>query len=178
MMLWELFVGFLKVGCFAFSGAYGAIPLIRDVVMSYGWLTEAELTWMIAVSESTPGPLAVNISTYVGRVTAGLPGAACATLGVVLPSFLLIAALSSALQAFRQERVVAYALFGIRAGVLALILKALWSLFRKCRRDWFSLAVMALAFVASAILDISAIAVILCCAALGIAAHSLGREKP
>ena len=75
MICLHLFLGFLKVGCFAFGGAYGAIPLIRDVVLSYGWLTDESLTYMIAVSESTPGPIMVNLATYVGSSQAGLPGA-------------------------------------------------------------------------------------------------------
>ena len=66
MIYLDLFLGFLKVGCFAFGGAYGAIPLIRDVVMSYGWLRDEMLTYMIAVSESTPGPIMVNLATYIG----------------------------------------------------------------------------------------------------------------
>ena len=66
MIYLDLFLGFLKVGCFAFGGAYGAIPLIRDVVMSYGWFSDEMLTYMIAVSESTPGPIMVNLGTYIG----------------------------------------------------------------------------------------------------------------
>ena len=72
MIYLELFLGFLKVGCFAFGGAYGAIPLIRDVVLSYGWLSDETLTYMIAVSESTPGPIMVNLATYVGSSQAGM----------------------------------------------------------------------------------------------------------
>ena len=90
MIYLDLLLGFLKVGCFAFGGAYGAIPLIRDVVMSYGWLSEEMLTYMIAVSESTPGPIMVNLATYIGSNQAGFLGAAIATLAVVLPSFLII----------------------------------------------------------------------------------------
>ena len=90
MILQELFIGFLKVGCFAFGGAYGAIPLIRDVVLSYGWLDDEMLTYMIAVSESTPGPIMVNLATYVGSSQAGLAASIIATLAVVLPSFLII----------------------------------------------------------------------------------------
>ena len=90
MMLLELFLGFLRVGCFAFGGAYGAIPLIRDVVLSYGWLEDDMLTTMIAVSESTPGPIMVNLATYIGNVQAGFIGALISTLAVVLPSFVII----------------------------------------------------------------------------------------
>lgn len=70
----ELFFGFLYVGCFSFGGAYGAIPLIRDVVLGQGWLTDAELTYMIAVSESTPGPIMINLATYVGSTQAVFAG--------------------------------------------------------------------------------------------------------
>ena len=90
MIYLDLFLGFLRVGLFAFGGAYGAIPLIRDVVLSYGWLTDEALTYMIAVSESTPGPIMVNLATYVGSSQAGFLGAVIATLAVVLPSFVII----------------------------------------------------------------------------------------
>ena len=86
----ELFLGFLKVGCFAFGGAYGAIPLIRDVVRSYGWISDEMLTYMIAVSESTPGPIMVNLATYIGRNQGGFIGAVIATTAVITPSFFLI----------------------------------------------------------------------------------------
>ena len=179
MICWRLFRTFLKIGAFTFGGGYAMIPLIqRETVEKQGWVSEEDILDVIAIAESTPGPIAINAATFIGFRTAGNPGALAATLGVVLPSLVIILLISGILETYRDLRAVRYAFWGIRAGVLALILKALWSLFRKCRRDWFSLAVMALAFVASAILDISAIAVILCCAALGIAAHSLGREKP
>ena len=82
MILKELLAGFLRVGCFAFGGAYGAIPLIRDIVLGYGWLTEEELTYMIAVSESTPGPIMVNLATFIGSRQAGLAGALTATAAI------------------------------------------------------------------------------------------------
>jgi chromate transporter len=90
MILWELFITFFKIGAFTFGGGYAMIPLIQSEVVSNGWLTEAQITDFIAVSESTPGPLAVNMSTYVGAEIAGFAGALCATLGVVMPSFIII----------------------------------------------------------------------------------------
>ena len=90
MIYLDLFLGFLKVGCFAFGGAYAAIPLIRDVVLSYGWVSDETLTYMIAVSEMTPGPVMVNLATYVGRSQAGFPGAFIATFAVVFPAFLIM----------------------------------------------------------------------------------------
>lgn len=90
MIYLDLFLGFFQVGCFAFGGAYGAIPLIRDMVLAYGWLNDETLAYMIAVSESTPGPIMVNLATYIGSIQAGFTGAAVATFAVVLPAFILI----------------------------------------------------------------------------------------
>ncbi len=90
MIYLELLIGFLKIGIFSFGGAYGAIPLIREVVLSYGWIDEEKLSYMIAVSESTPGPIMVNMATYIGSDRAGIPGALTATFAVVLPAFLIV----------------------------------------------------------------------------------------
>ena len=106
MIILDLFLGFLKVGCFAFGGAYGAIPLIRDVVMSYGWLSDEMLTYMIAVSESTPGPIMVNLATYVGSYQGGFWGSLIATVAVVLPAYIVIMLVVSVLKnTIRNENV-------------------------------------------------------------------------
>ena len=122
MILLELFIGFLKVGCFAFGGAYGAIPLIRDVVLSYGWLDDEMLTYMIAVSESTPGPIMVNLATYVGSSQAGLAGSIIATLAVVLPSFLIILLVTSLLKAAWKNPCVQAVLRGLKPCMIGIIL--------------------------------------------------------
>lgn len=122
MILWELFIGFLKVGCFAFGGAYGAIPLIRDVVLSYGWLDDEMLTYMIAVSESTPGPIMVNLATYVGSSQAGLAGSVVATLAVVLPSFLIILLVTAILKTALKNAFVQAVLRGIKPCMIGIIL--------------------------------------------------------
>ena len=88
MMYLKLFWEFFKVSCFTFGGAYGAIPLIRDMVLGNGWITDERLSYMIAVSESTPGPIIINLATYVGNEQGGFSGSLIATLGVVLPSFI------------------------------------------------------------------------------------------
>ena len=122
MILLELFLTFLTIGAVSFGGGYGMISLIREAVVSHGWLTEEAFMSFVAVSESTPGPLAVNMATFVGSSQAGIPGALAATLGVVLPSFfiiLLIAALISNLLKFRGFQAV---LSGIRPCVAGLIL--------------------------------------------------------
>lgn len=122
MICLDLFLGFLKVGCFAFGGAYGAIPLIRDVVLSYGWLTDDALTRMIAISESTPGPIMVNLATYVGSSQAGIAGAALATTAVVLPAFLVILLIVSLMKNVLKNPYVQAVLKGMKPCVIGIIL--------------------------------------------------------
>ena len=122
MIYLDLFLGFLKVGCFAFGGAYGAIPLIRDVVMSYGWLSDEMLTYMIAVSESTPGPIMVNLATYIGSSQAGFLGAVIATLAVVLPSFLIILLVTALLKTVLKNKYVQAILRGLKPCVIGIVL--------------------------------------------------------
>ena len=95
MIYLSLFLGFLKVGIFAFGGAYAAIPLIRDVVLENDWLSEEMLTYIIAVSESTPGPIIINLATYIGSTKGGILGALVATSGVITPCFLIILLIAS-----------------------------------------------------------------------------------
>ena len=122
-MIWlDLFIGFLKVGLFSFGGAYGAIPLIRDVVLSYGWLEEDMLTYMIAVGESTPGPIMVNLATYVGRSQAGIPGALIATTAVVLPSFVIILLVMTLLRKLLKNPYAQAVLRGLKPCVIGIVL--------------------------------------------------------
>ena len=122
MIYLELFLGFLKVGCFTFGGGYGAVALIRDVVLSNGWLSEEMLTYMIAVSESTPGPIMVNMATYIGSSQAGFWGAAVATLAVVLPSFFIMLLVSTLLAAVIKNKYVQAVLRGLKPCVVGIVL--------------------------------------------------------
>ena len=122
MIYLELFLGFLQVGLFAFGGAYGAIPLIRDVVLSYGWISDDMLTYMIAVSESTPGPIMVNLATYVGSTQAGLMGALIATAAVVLPSFIIILLIMVLLKQMLKNPYVQAVLRGLKPCMIGIIL--------------------------------------------------------
>ena len=122
MIYLDLFIGFLKVGCFAFGGAYGAIPLIREVVLSYGWLDDEMLSYMIAVSESTPGPIMVNLATYIGSSQAGVPGALLATAAVILPAFLIVLLLMAAFQTAFQNKYVQALLHGMKPCIIGIIL--------------------------------------------------------
>lgn len=133
MIYLDLLLGFLKVGCFAFGGAYGAIPLIRDVVLSYGWLSDETLTYMIAVSESTPGPIMVNLATYIGSSQAGFWGAVIATLAVVLPSFLIILLVTALLTTALKNKYVQAILRGLKPCVIGIVLATgLYMVFSNC----------------------------------------------
>ena len=131
MIYLDLLIGFLKVGCFSFGGAYAAIPLIRDVVLSYGWLTDEVLTDMIAVSESTPGPIMVNLATYIGSSQAGLPGAILATLAVVLPAFIIILLIMAVMKTVLKNPVVQAVMRGLTGCVIGVILATgLWMVWK------------------------------------------------
>ena len=174
----ELFLTFAKIGVFTFGGGYAMIPLIqRETVETRGWISEEDILDVIAIAEATPGPIAINSATFIGRKVAGFRGALCATLGVIMPSFIIIALVSTVLKMFEQEQAVKYAFMGIRAGVLALILKALVNLFRKCPKGWFQYTVMIAAFAAAAFLKVSAILVIAACALLGILLVQIRRAR-
>lgn len=122
MIFLDLFLGFLKVGLFSFGGAYSAIPLIRDVVLSYGWISDEQLTYMIAIAESTPGPIMINLATYVGSTQAGFAGAVLATLAVVLPSFLVIILVTCVLHTFLKNKYVKAVLQGLKPCIVGIIL--------------------------------------------------------
>ena len=128
MICLKLFLTFFKIGLFTFGGGYAMLPLIQEEVPAHGWMAMDEIINFIAVSESTPGPFAVNIATYVGRMSAGIPGAVCATLGVVMPSFLVILIVAKVYAAFRKSRLVEGAMSGLRPAVIGLIAAALLSI--------------------------------------------------
>ncbi|QTE74095.1 chromate transporter [Clostridiales bacterium FE2010] len=121
MIYLELLIGFLKVGLFSFGGAYAAIPLIREVVLSYGWVTEEMLTDMIAVSESTPGPIMVNLATYVGTSQAGIPGAIIATLASILPAFVLILLIMEVMKHTLNNKYAQAVMRGLQSCVIGVI---------------------------------------------------------
>lgn len=122
MICLDLFLIFLKVGAVSFGGGYGMISLIRDEVVSHGWMSEGMLMNLIAVSESTPGPIAVNVATFVGSSQAGVLGALCATVGVVLPSFFIILLIAAILRNLLKYAGVQAVLGGIRPGIVAMVL--------------------------------------------------------
>ena len=129
MILLEIFLTFLKIGAVAFGGGYAMISFIRDKVLANGWLNEGELLNIIAVAESTPGPIAVNMATFVGATQAGPLGSALATLGVVLPSFLIMLLIAAVLKNFLEYEGVKAVMRCIRPCAIALILGTSITLF-------------------------------------------------
>ena len=168
-LLWQLFCSFGRIGAFTFGGGYAMIPLIqREASQKRGWVSDEDILEIVAIAESTPGPIAINAATFIGYRTAGVPGAAAATFGVVLPSFLIILTISGILRQFQENVYVQYAFRGIRAGVLALILKAMWGMFKKCKKTTVAYIVMAGAFVLAGLVKLPAMAVLALCALFGI----------
>ena len=167
--LLQVFWTFFKIGAFTFGGGYAMIPLIQnEAVEKRHWVTDDDILEIVAIAESTPGPIAINSATFVGYRAAGVLGSVCGTLGVVLPSFVIILALSFVLQEFQALRAVQYAFFGIRAGVLALLLKALWTMYKKSPKGWPAYVVMGLSFLLTAVFSINVIFVIIGCAIFGL----------
>ena len=122
MIYFELFYVFFLIGLFTFGGGYAMIPMIQSEVVGRGWISSNALTDFIAISEATPGPYAINIATFVGSHTAGILGSVCATLGVVLPSFIIILLVAFVMTKIIKNRFVQGALRGVRPVILALIL--------------------------------------------------------
>jgi chromate transporter len=129
MIFLELFLTFLKIGAVAFGGGYAMISFIRDEVMAHGWLTEGELLNIIAVAESTPGPIAVNMATFVGATQGGPLGSALATLGVVLPAFLIMLLIAAVLKNFLEYQGVKAVMRCVRPCAIALIIGTSLTLF-------------------------------------------------
>ena len=177
MIYLTLFYEFFKTGLFAIGGGLATLPFLYDISAKYGWFSEAEIINMLAIAESTPGPIAINSATFVGYRTCGVLGAACATFGVVLPSFVIILAISYVLKQFQEITAVKYAFNGIRAGVLALLFKALWGMYKKFPKGWVSYVVMAAAFLLTAVLDVHVLIVIISCAVFGLVTALLAGKK-
>ncbi len=134
MIFLQLLLGFLEIGVFSFGGAYSAIPLIREVVLSYGWIDDDKLSYMIAVSESTPGPIMVNMATYIGSEKGGVLGAAIATFAVILPAFLIVLILTLLFKNLVKKGVVQSVLGGLKSCVAGVILATGAFMILKC---WF-----------------------------------------
>mgnify|MGYP005983402971 CR=1 FL=1 len=154
------------------------LPLIQhEVVDKHKYITYEELVDMISLSESTPGSLAVNVATFVGYKKHGFWGAASATLGVIVPSFVIIAILSFFIEAFKENKIVSFAFYGIRIGVLSLIINAFMSIYKSFKKTPVNVILIILTFICVAVLKINAIIMLIFCAAAGIIRAAITRKE-
>ncbi|MDD4198632.1 MAG: chromate transporter [Paludibacter sp.] len=169
MIYLQLFISFFKIGVFAFGGGYAIITLIQHEIMTYGWMTQSELTDIIAISQMTPGPIGINSATYVGYVASGnIWGAVVATLAITLPSFLIMIAITRFFMVMQKNRYMQYALQGLRPMVVGMIAAAAILLMnRENFIDYKSYILFGLAFVASLFFRVHPILIIIGAGVLG-----------
>ena len=125
MIYWQLFLSFLQIGVFSFGGGYAAMPLIQaQVIEKHAWLTQTDFADLVTIAEMTPGPIAVNSATFVGNLVAGIPGAVCATIGVILPSCVFVTILAYFYTKYRNLSLMQGILQSLRPAVVAMIFTA------------------------------------------------------
>ena len=176
--LLTIFFTFFRIGAFTFGGGYAMIPLIqKEAVEKHHWVTDEDILDIVAIAESTPGPIAINAATFVGYQTRGFSGALAATFGVVLPSFVCIFAIFHILTAFQAAKLVRYAFNGIRVGVLVLLIKALVKMFRTGKKGILPYCLMGLSFLLTAVLGVNTFLVIGLCGAVGLVSYLAAERR-
>ena len=175
-MLLELFLTFMKIGLFTFGGGYAMISLIEDIcVEKKKWLTHEQMMNVTVVAESTPGPIAINCATYVGYAQKGFPGAVVTTVGVVIPSFVIIYIISMFLDNFLEITLIANAFRGIKLAVGLLILNAGLNMLKKAKKTALSVAILICAFLVMLLVpDFSALSLMILAGVISLAL-SLGK---
>ena len=167
--LWQLFATFFKTGLFTFGGGYAMISILEEeLVTNKKWITSQDMLDMLVIAESTPGVIAVNTATSVGYRVRGILGAIIATIGVVLPSFLIITALTFVIKEFSSNRWYQAAFTGIQACVTILVINAFVKLAKQIERSWFSIVLLIASFAVAVFTDFDVILIILIGGVLGI----------
>lgn len=166
----ELFFAFVRIGAFTFGGGYAMLPMLeREVVERHHWATSDELLDFYAISQCTPGVIAVNVATMIGNRVAGVSGAAVATFGVVLPSFIIILLIASALQAVSHLAIIQHAFAGIRVAVGALILSTIVKLFKSTVSDKITGTLFGITLLVMLLVDVTPVLIIAVAGIFGIA---------
>ncbi|MFV0313532.1 MAG: chromate transporter [Anaerotignum sp.] len=167
--LWQLFITFCKIGGFTFGGGYAMLPLLQsEVVSKRAWATEDEILDYFAVGQCTPGIIFINTATFVGYKQKGVFGAIAATLGSVFPSLVIVIAIAAALDNFAQYPIVEHAFVGVRVVVGVLIVNAVIGMWKKSVMDWICVLVAVVAFILSAIVQVSPAWIVLGAGMLGV----------
>ena len=165
--LWQIFGVFAKIGAFTIGGGYAMIPLIQAELGRRGWISEEELPDIVAISQSAPGVMAVNISIFAGHRLRGVKGSVAATLGSILPSFVIILAIAMFFTAFKDNPWVERAFKGIRPVVISLIAVPMINMARKSCKSWWTWSLAIAALVLVSFLNVSPIYIIVCVLVLG-----------
>ena len=160
--LWQIVGVFAKIGAFTIGGGYAMIPIIRDEMLRRGWIPEEEFSDILAISQSAPGLLAVNISIFAGHRIRGVRGSIVATIGTILPSFVAILLIAMLFTTFKDNPWVVRAFMGIRPVVVALILVPMISMVRKSNHTWWAWALSLASLVLVAVLSVSPVYILLC----------------
>ncbi|HZK37988.1 MAG TPA: chromate transporter [Clostridia bacterium] len=167
--LWELFIMFFNIGAFTFGGGFAMLPIIqREVVEKKKWATDEEIIDCFAIGQCTPGVIAVNTATFIGYKRKGIIGGIVATVGVVLPSLIVITIITTFFKQFQHYRIVQYAFGGIRVGVIALIANTVFKMLKQVAKNWVCIAIFIVAFIFIAFTDFSPIIIIVASILLGI----------
>jgi chromate transporter len=165
----ELFMAFFRIGALTFGGGYAMLPMIEhEVVERYGWASSEEVLDYYAIGQCTPGVIAVNTATFIGRKQAGIPGAIVATAGVITPSLIIILLIASVLENFMHLEIVNHAFAGIRVAVAALIVQAVIKLSKTSVVDWICVGLAIASFLASFVLNASPIFIVLAAGLVGV----------
>jgi len=164
-----LFFTFFKIGLFTFGGGYAMLPMLRrEVVNKYEWATDEEMLDYYAIGQSTPGIIAINVSTFIGLKTAGIFGALCATLGIVTPSLIIIMSIARFFNEFQDNAIVLSAFAGIRVVVVVLIVNAVIKMGKKSIKNWIHVLLFIGAFLFVVLTDFSPIYAVIISGIIGI----------
>jgi len=167
--LWQIFITFAKIGAFTIGGGYAMIPVIQSEMSRKGWISDEDLPDIVALSQSAPGVMAVNISIFAGNKLRGFKGSLAATLGSITPSFLIILAIAMFFSAFKDNPWVIKAFNGIRPVVIALIAVPMVNMAKKSCKVWWQWLLAIASLILVAFLNVSPIYIIICVLILGLA---------
>ena len=174
----DLFFSFFKIGALTFGGGYAMLPMFkRELVEKHGWCTEEDILDYYAIAQCTPGVIAVNTASFIGYRKKGIPGAICATLGVVCPSVLIITIIAAFISSFADNKYVKYAFEGIRIAVCALVSVTVYGLFKKNVKDIITALLAVFAFVFTYFFGISPIIAVIAATVVGITVKVINEKK-
>ena len=177
-LLFDLYLSFFRIGLFTFGGGYAMLPMLqKECVEKKNWTSEEELLDVFALAQCTPGIIAVNTATYLGKKQAGLIGAIAATLGVITPSLVIISIIAALLKNFADYPAVQHALAGVRAAVVALIFASVWKMAKSALKDAVSIVLAVIAFLLVALFGASPVAIVVGAALIGYLWFGVLKEK-